>query len=376
MTPMRKVIVLSAVLAVIIGVPLSFAEVSSSSNSEGSIFDDQITTPSGNLTGGPTSPSLVGDYARPVLVPNSDISDYTTPTQGFGSSTILNPTTTVIGTSNATTSISDGHGRGWEIEPTSEFINRSIIQISAQLLNGNSPKTGTLIFGVWDSSSVLKRQVGTLNASTIISGYNDYTVLDTQLTKLEAGDFIGVIGDDDLSGRIHIYLTSPSSGADYRDDVWDSTGRYGLHMPDNLITNFDNLFDDNTGTIVKTDIDVNPFLMVGESDTVTMSALSVYFPSSGSDITEFTVDTSLDKSTWTKQRTILYSKITEDDYNFISFPVTDANWIRISGTDVSGKTLAISEMKIEEPTDNEVLKLHRHFSISTTDTRLELDGTR
>jgi|APSaa5957512535_1039671.scaffolds.fasta_scaffold00660_6 hypothetical protein len=135
------------------------------------------------------------------------------------------------------------------------------------------------------------------------------------------------------------------------------------------------MVDQDTGEYAVTNEEANPWLSAGMASSTLTSGVALWLESDTNE-TEIKIQTSPDNSTWTTKRTVLVSKLTAGQYNYIRFTPTTCQYIRIYGSSGASKKLAIGELKVKNGvTDALLLTDHEHLDISTTDTSLELDGT-
>lgn len=135
------------------------------------------------------------------------------------------------------------------------------------------------------------------------------------------------------------------------------------------------MVDEDTGEYAVTNEEANPWMSAGMASSTLTSGVAIWHESDTNE-TEIKIQTSPDNSTWTTKRTILVSKLTAGQYNYIRFTPTTCLYVRIYGSSGASKKLAIGELKVKNGiTDTLLLTDHEHLDISTTDTSLELDGT-
>ena len=99
------------------------------------------------------------------------------------------------------------------------------------------------------------------------------------------------------------------------------------------------------------------------------------------DDSEIKIYTSDDNSTWTLNRTILTSKLSENGNNFIRMNPTSCRYVKVVGsntTNISRATGSFPQLPevhgLIKP-DSYIFANHEHSTISTTDTSIGLDGS-
>ena len=136
-----------------------------------------------------------------------------------------------------------------------------------------------------------------------------------------------------------------------------------------------NAVDDNTATSWLSATETNPNIYVDMSSSTTTSNLALY-PNSGTTETEITVQSSDNASSWTTQRTITWSNLTEGAWNYIRFNLVSARYWRIYGNSGNSVDMQIDEIKVlDGVSDADIRNLHGHISISSSDTSLNNAGT-
>jgi len=98
-----------------------------------------------------------------------------------------------------------------------------------------------------------------------------------------------------------------------------------------------------------------------------------YDSGDGTTETQFLVQTSDDNSTWTTQRTINFTQLS-NGWNYIRFTPITVRYVRLYGTGTS-KRLSLRELKVKNSiSDTTLYETHGHKTISTTDTSIGLNG--
>lgn len=135
-----------------------------------------------------------------------------------------------------------------------------------------------------------------------------------------------------------------------------------------------NAVDDDIATAWESSSEINPNIYVDMSSATTTSNLALY-PNAGTTETEIKIQSSTDALTWTDQRTITWSNLTEGAWNYIRFNLVSARYWRIYGSSGGVGILEIDEIKVlDGVSDNDVRNLHGHIPISATDTSLNNAG--
>jgi len=132
--------------------------------------------------------------------------------------------------------------------------------------------------------------------------------------------------------------------------------------------------DDNVATSWVSTSEVNPNIYVDMSSATTTSNLALY-PNAGTTETEIKIQSSSDALTWTDERTITWSNLTEGAWNYIRFNIISARYWRIYGSSGGAGVLQIDEIKVlDSVSDANVRNLHGHIPISSSDTSLNNAG--
>ena len=149
-------------------------------------------------------------------------------------------------------------------------------------------------------------------------------------------------------------------------EVWDS----GLATGSTAA----NAIDDNLATYWQSDDEVNPWIYVDMGSSTTTSNFGLY-PHATTTETEIKIQSSSDAITWTDQRTITWSNLTEAAWNYIRFNLVAARYWRIYGNSGNSRIMVITEIKVlDSVSDADVRNLHGHIPISSTDTSLNNAG--
>jgi len=132
--------------------------------------------------------------------------------------------------------------------------------------------------------------------------------------------------------------------------------------------------DDNLATSWKSDTETNPNIYVDMASATATSNLGLY-PNAGTTETEIKIQSSTDALSWTDQRTITWSNLTEGAWNYIRFNLIAARYWRIYGNSGNSVILEIDEIKVlDGVSDANVRNLHGHIPISSSDTSLNNAG--
>jgi len=150
-------------------------------------------------------------------------------------------------------------------------------------------------------------------------------------------------------------------------EIWD-----GVTSPST--TPCSNAVDDDTATYWQSDAETNPNIYVDMGSSSTDSNITIY-PKDTTTETEIKIQSSPDAATWTDERTITVSNLTNAAYNYIRFNLVDSRYMRIYGNSGASRILAINEIKIKTETATDIENDHGHLAISSSDTSLNLDGT-
>jgi hypothetical protein len=134
--------------------------------------------------------------------------------------------------------------------------------------------------------------------------------------------------------------------------------------------------DDDTSTRWQSNAETNPNIYVDMGANANLTHVALYPTTSYTTETEFTVQTSQSAgSGYTTKRTIDFSNLTNDAWNFIRFPSTIARYVKIYGSSGESKVLSFEEIKVLKETDSQLVTSHGHENISTTSTTTGLDGS-
>lgn len=135
-----------------------------------------------------------------------------------------------------------------------------------------------------------------------------------------------------------------------------------------------NAKDDSTSTRWMSETEDNPNVSIDMGSSTRMDHLAINYNSGdGSTETQFLVQTSDDDSTWTTQRTINLTQLS-NGWNYIRFTPVSARYVRVYGTG-SSKRLSLRELKVKNSiSDTTLYETHGHKTISTTDTSIGLNG--
>jgi len=132
--------------------------------------------------------------------------------------------------------------------------------------------------------------------------------------------------------------------------------------------------DDNVATSWASISEVNPNIYVDMSSATSTSNLALY-PNAGTTETEIKIQSSTDALSWTDERTITWSNLTEGAWNYIRFNLLATRYWRIYGSSGNAGVLQIDEIKVlDAVSDADVRNLHGHIPISATDTSLNNAG--
>ena len=132
--------------------------------------------------------------------------------------------------------------------------------------------------------------------------------------------------------------------------------------------------DDNIATSWKSSTETNPNIYVDMASSTATSNLALY-PNAGTTETEIKIQSSTDALSWTDQRTITWSNLTEGAWNYIRFNLIAARYWRIYGNSGNSVILEIDEIKVlDGVSDANVRNLHGHIPISSSDTSLNNAG--
>jgi hypothetical protein len=118
----------------------------------------------------------------------------------------------------------------------------------------------------------------------------------------------------------------------------------------------------------------NPNVTMDMGSSTRMDHVAINYDSGdGSTETQFLVQTSDDNSTWTTQRTINFTQLS-NGWNYIRFTPVTVRYVRLYGTGTS-KRISLRELKVKNSiSDTTLYETHGHKTISTSDTSISLNG--
>jgi hypothetical protein len=309
-----------------------------------------------NMSG---SPVTEGSGVQPV---NTTIGDYSQPASATSSSAkadYVDGTTTIV---HAVSSFANHYGNSAYFAIDSDAVGREVHSITCFLARDNTSNNQSQTYNIYNSSNVLQQtgsshsysgvsthiQSGGTGRSSTFSGYT-----------IQSGDTFKMVA----SGGGNHYFDGTTSNASYQIVV------------DNLVTySASNVVDNDTTREAQTNSETNPWIAIGLSASAVISQIAIWKVSDTTE-TEIQIQTSPDNSTWTTQRTINTSDLTAGQYEYIRINNIDTQYIRVYGSSGVSKILALSELKIFTPTNDQMTLSHGHLTIDSTDTSLELDGT-
>ena len=326
-----------------------------------------------------------------VLANSETIGDYTQPASATCSSAASSgaSTTTITGVFGYEHSIYNGgeKRKGIHLEAGAALLGETITGMSMWMKKSGSP-TGTLSFQVYATDDSLVATLGTLDVSTLTTSFvekSSGTV--TGSRTLVTGDRVVVeyLGGD-ASNKVTVevaatclYDCGQTAATTYQaSDTWhdNATNDYHMSFTYETFTNpCSNAVDDNTATSWLSSTETNPNIYVDMSSSTTTSNLALY-PNTGTTETEITIQSSDNASSWTTQRTITWSNLTEGAWNYIRFNLVSARYCRIYGNSGNSVDMQIDEIKVlDGVSDADIRNLHGHISISSSDTSLNNAGT-
>lgn len=162
--------------------------------------------------------------------------------------------------------------------------------------------------------------------------------------------------------------TGSAGGSKYHRVIATFTSDLHTQLP------ISNAKDDNPSTRWMSETEDNPNVSIDMGSSTRSDHLAINYDSGdGNTETQFLVQTSDDDSTWTTQRTINFTQLS-NGWNYIRFTPVSARYVRIYGTGTS-KRMSIREIKVKNSiSDTTLYETHGHTTISTTDTSIGLDG--
>lgn len=133
-----------------------------------------------------------------------------------------------------------------------------------------------------------------------------------------------------------------------------------------------NAIDNDTGTNWQSDSEANPNIYVDVGANSNLSAVALY-KTSADTTTQVVIQTSTNATDWTTRRTITSTDITAGAYTYWRFNLAIGRYVRIrsnTGTNIMG----YAEIKVLEPTDQQIGVNGYFLSISSSDTSLDGDA--
>jgi hypothetical protein len=119
---------------------------------------------------------------------------------------------------------------------------------------------------------------------------------------------------------------------------------------------------------------VSPYIKTDFGSSTRVGSIAI-MPRVQNTETIFVIQTSDDDITYTTNRTILASKLTNWQYNYVKLTPVQARYVKVLGTSGVATIISFDEVKVKNGiTDTTFLDAHYHQDISTTDTSLTLAG--
>ena len=353
-----------------------------SNNNEIKIYDGTIFTEVPDLI----ARALNFESGDQQVYPHSTtIGDYTQPSLAVASTGGIILIVDNAGTGDLIALRSTGNTRGAEEITEVSQQGRTINSVKIWLKKNNAP-TGTLSMVIRKSSddTIVGTFDTTIDASTLTTSFVQKTftkvggiVLPSEVFRIsiefdggDASNFVFVEGD--ITGNPY------ANGTHWTFDppTWTESATDDIRMEYALDEVAGNVIDNNTATKWKSDAEINPNIYVDMGSVKDVVGIAIY-PHVDMTSTEIKIRASVDAvfADAENVRTILKSKLIIGAWNFIRFnrQIVDKQFLQIYGTDAGAKVLAISEIKVLQPTN--VIDRHGHLGISVSDTTLNLDGT-
>jgi len=242
--------------------------------------------------------------------------------------------------------------------------------------------TGTATIGIFDGTATLLHTFGTIDVSTLTTGYVKYT-FNTGYHIIASGNRVGVqFTGGDGTNYIAVdntltdqYDSTNTVRSSWTGSSWNNNNSAELKFEFKFANPGTEMIDNNTGTFLTLPSETNPFVTVDMGSALEIAAIALYRGASDT-TTSIMIEVSPDDVTYTLVRTIDISLITTGQYSYIVInrQITAMRYIKITGLDATAQVISYAEIKVRVLTKDDFSMLHKHKTISVNDSSLALHG--